>query len=162
MFSCNVFCFTFSSFSLFPQTSSSTRVLHSCMCRKRGEERKKILLYYKALIFLELFFIQATVFVRKTHNLKFSVLVKIFLFTLSLLLLASSRIHGVVEKVFFFSYIFYVCIIFNLESVVSCCIVLKKTQKLTVIFFSLRRHGFVRKRLLISSGVRKSADIFYL
>lgn len=100
--------------------------------REREKEKKYILLYYKALIFWELFFIQAAVFVRKTHNLKFSVL-KNFLFALSLLLLASSRIHGVVEKQFFYIYNF-LCL-YYFPRVLYRVVLLKKTQKLTVIFF---------------------------
>lgn len=63
------------------------------------------------------------------------------------------------SKKHFLYTIFYVCIIFNLESVVSCCIA-EENSKINSDFF--HRHGFVRKRLLISSGVQKSADTFYL
>ena len=48
-------------FAFPPKQHSSTEV-----CRKR--ENEKNIFFYKTLIILELFFIQAAVFVRKTHN----------------------------------------------------------------------------------------------
>jgi hypothetical protein len=91
---------------------------------QKERERKNILLYYKALIFLELFFIQAAVFVRKTHNLKFSVLKNFLVHSLT----PSTRFLSDSRSGRNFLYIHFLCVYYFQPR--ECCIVLYCWRKL--------------------------------
>lgn len=149
MFFSNVFSFSLSvvvvciSLSS-PNTHSTPVSIHRSRVSER--EKQKDSFYYKALIFLELFFIQAAVFVRKTHNFKFFVLEKVFFFFFSFLIFRvrsyflNFSSSGVVENYFLCVYYYsqvesVLCVLLPITDAVAT----EENSKINSDFFSSLR-----------------------